>query len=99
MAEDTSTVVAPAPQANPKPHPVDWLALLMVGLGALTQFEGILPVKYVGPILFAYALAKTYTKWLGSREQKDALDEGRELGQELQTDLEVMNAKKAEPVK
>ena len=89
------------PQANPTPHPVDYIALfcLLIGAASSSGLAEALPAKYAGFLYLASGLCVTYTKWLGSRQAKDALTEGQELGQDLKTDIAVMSAKPGEPVK
>ena len=86
------------PQPNPKPHPVDFIALALVIIGAGAQMAGMLPAKYSGAFMVIALAARVYTKWLGSRQDKDALDEGTQLGEELKGDVEIMQARKPEPV-
>ena len=86
------------PQANPKPHPVDYIALILLTIGAAAQAANEVPAKYAG---FLYALAfaaRIYTKWIGSQQQAEALSDGKELGQEIVRDIEVTKAVKAEKV-
>jgi hypothetical protein len=86
------------PQANPAPHPIDYMALALALIGGSYMFSGSLPPKYAGPLMAVYAACKFYTKLLGSRQDRDALQQGEALGQEIQTDLAIASAKKAEPV-
>ena len=86
------------PQPNPKLHTIDWIALGLAVLAAAAEMADMLPAKYEGIILGLYALSKTYTKFLGSQQQKDALAEGAAVGAEIKTDIEVAKAPKAQPV-
>jgi hypothetical protein len=90
-------MVAPH-QANPQPHPVDYAALGLVIIGAVSELTDMLPAKYSGLLMAVALAARIYTKWLGSRQDGEALAEGQEAGQEFQTDIAVMKAVKAEPV-
>lgn len=86
------------PQPNPRLHAVDWVALALAVLAAAAEMADMMPAKYAGIVLGLYALSKTYTKFLGSQQQKDALAEGASVGAEIKTDIAVMNAPKAQPV-
>lgn len=82
------------PQANPKPHPVDYVALGLIVLGALAEFADVLPPKFSGALMVLMVGARLYTKWLGSQTDKDALAEGTSVGADLKSDLKVIEAKK-----
>jgi hypothetical protein len=86
------------PQANPKPHPIDFLALLFVAIGAGAEMSDMLPAKFSGVLVALAVFARLYTKWIGSQQQRDALVEGKQAGVELKIDLEQIRAVKAEPV-
>ncbi len=86
-------------QANPKPHAIDYIALALMGIGAAAECVDMLPSKYAGVIMFLGFVARLYTKWAGSQQDKDALQDGISAGQELKQDLDVMKAKPAEPIK
>lgn len=86
------------PQANPKVHPVDWLTLACVTIGAAAVFSDMLPPKFAAVLVALRVLTSTYTKWLGSQQQRDALAEGAAIGQELKEEAQVLTAPKAEPI-
>lgn len=85
-------------QPNPPNHPLDYLAFVLLALSAAAEFTDMMPAKYAGITMALYAMAKLYTKWLGTQQQKDALSEGTQVGGELKADLNVAKAKKADPV-
>ncbi len=92
-------MVVPQPQPNPKPHPVDYVALGLLVIGAAAQFAYALPPKYSQLLTTVAFAAGIYTKWLGSQQERSAFTEGQQAGEELKTDLAVMQAKPAEIVK
>ena len=87
-------MATPQPQANPKPHPIDYLAIGLLLIAAVAQLASILPAQYSGAALALFAIARTYTKWLGSQQDQAALAQGEALGKDLQGDLSVMTARK-----
>ena len=90
----------PAPQANPAPHPIDYIALLclLVGAASSSGIVDLLPSRYAGFLYLFSGLCVTYTKWLGSQQDRNALTEGQALGADLKLDIEVASAKPATPI-
>ena len=85
-------------QANPKVHPVDYAALIFVLIGAAAEMADKLPPKFSSVLVALAIAARVYTKWLGSQQEQDGLAEGRQVGAELKESVDVLTAKKADPV-
>ena len=86
------------PQANPKVHPVDYIAFILMLISAIAMYANELPPKFAGIVMALGFFARLYTKWLGSQQDKDAVVEGEQAAIELKSDLEVLKAVKAEPI-
>lgn len=82
------------PQPNPKLNKVDYFEIFCVAIGALSMLADLLPSKYFGEIMILSKLLTMYSKFLGTKEQIDALQQGQELGKELKQDISIMEAKK-----
>lgn len=73
-------------------HKFDVAGLILVILGVLAEMSDVLPSKYSGIVLALFAVARLGTKFgVGSSAQ---LNEGQELGNELKSDIKLVEAKK-----
>jgi hypothetical protein len=77
-----------------QPHKLDYVALGITILGAFAELTDYLPPKYAGLIMMAVAMTRVYVRLAG---QTQSLTDGQNLGKEIKTDIEVMEAKK--PIK
>jgi hypothetical protein len=83
---------------NEKPHLGDVMSLLIAICGAALELSDLLPAKAACAVFALAATLRVGVKFLGSQKQKDAFVEGQDLGKELKPDIQVLTAKKAEPV-
>ena len=98
MDQDASTVVTPAPQANPKPKSADYLAILILVVYGFAEFADMLPSKYQGLVVALAVILRVYSKWLGSKQDTDAMQDGTAMGRELRDAADIMKAKRATPL-